>query len=113
MSFNNTKANIILQNAKNVKQYLNKAISQCNKSKGIVCPEKDFTRNRVFTLETMQRCIHGMGGQSLNKELYSYFNKYGVTEPVQAKKSAFVQQRNKIKPELTAVNQLLLGVQTA
>lgn len=56
----------------------------------VVEPSKNFTRNRIFTLETMQRCILGMGGQSLNKELYAYFNKRGVVELNQAKKSAFL-----------------------
>ncbi len=88
--------------AESVKQKLNNAISDIVNSdtKAVVCPEKDFTRNRVFTLETMIRIILGMGGQSLNKELYAYFNKNGVVDAKQAKKSAFVQQRAKIKPEL-------------
>ncbi len=88
-------------NAENVKQKLNTAISNIVNSdtRAVVCPEKDFTRNRVFTLETMIRIILGMGGQSLPKELYAYFNKCGIIEK-SAKKSAFVQQRAKIKPEL-------------
>lgn len=88
------------QSATQIKDNLNKAISLSDKTKGVVCPDKNFTRNRVFNLDTMQRCILGMGGQSLNKELYAYFNKCGVVELNQAKKSAFNQQRDKITPEL-------------
>ena len=87
-------------NSFSIKTCLNMAISSIDKSKGVVCPEKNFTRNRVFNLDTMQRCILGMGGQSLNKELYAYFNKCGVAELNQAKKSAFNQQRDKITSEL-------------
>ncbi len=88
--------------AKMTKQRLDSAIDTVltEPSKGVVCPEKDFTRDRVFTLRKMVDIILGMGGQSLNKELYAYFNKYGIVDERTAKKSAFVQQRAKIKPEL-------------
>ena len=89
-------------NAEDVKNILNKSISNVAEepSTGVVRPGKDFTRNRVFDLKTMMRIILGMGGQSLNKELYAYFNKCGVVDQKKAKKSAFVQQRAKIRPEL-------------
>lgn len=62
-------------------------------------PEKSFTRDRVLTLPIMSKIIIGMGGQSLPKELHNYFNKCGVIEDKTAKRSAFQQRRELIKPE--------------
>lgn len=62
----------------------------------VMNPDKDFTRRRKLNLHEMVRIILSMGGQSLKLELLKYFN--FATET--ATSSAFVQQRNKIKPEL-------------
>ena len=64
-------------------------------SKFVVAPDKDFTRNRTLTFKKMLHIILGMGGASLQKELHDYFeDNTGF-----ATKSAFVQQRGKIRPE--------------
>lgn len=59
-----------------------------------VSPFTDFSRNRIFTFNDTFRCILGMAGNSLNKELYDFFK----NKPKSATASAFVQQRAKIKP---------------
>lgn len=64
-------------------------------SKFVVTPDKDFTRNRTLTFNKMLHIILGMGGCSIHKELSDYFED---TEGF-ATKSAFVQQRGKIRPE--------------
>ena len=68
----------------------------------VATPDKDFTRNRVFTFEKMIKIILGMGGNSIQKELSDYFD----TTNDFATKSAFVQQRGKLLPE--AFKHLLL-----
>ena len=55
-------------------------------------PSKDFTRNRKLSFETIIKMMIGMGGNSLCKEIYDWFNYAEDTASV----SAFVQQRNKI-----------------
>lgn len=58
-------------------------------------PGIDFTRNRKLPLSTMLLMLVGMGGGSLMKELHEWFDLSAHTASI----SAFVQQRNKIKPE--------------
>ena len=58
-------------------------------------PGKDFSRKRKLPLQTMLLMLIGMGSGSLSKELYDWF---GYTSST-ATASAFVQQRNKIRPE--------------
>ena len=58
-------------------------------------PGIDFTRNRKLPLSTMLLMLIGMGGGSLMKELHEWFDLSAHTASI----SAFVQQRNKIKPE--------------
>lgn len=58
-------------------------------------PENDFTRNRKLPLETMLKGIIGMESGSLTNEMIDMFN--ATLDMPTA--SAFVQQRNKIKPE--------------
>ena len=58
-------------------------------------PGKDFTRNRKLSLKTMLLMLIGIGGGNLAKELYDWFGYKTDTPTV----SAFVQQRDKIKPE--------------
>ena len=57
-------------------------------------PETDFTRDRKLSLETMLKIIISMQGGSINRELYDYDKTIDVTS------SAFVQQRDKITPEM-------------
>ena len=63
-------------------------------------PGKDFTRNRKLTFETMLKMMICMGGNTLNEELYDWFEFSADTSSV----SAFVQQRNKLLP--TALQEL-------
>ena len=58
-------------------------------------PENDFTRNRKLPLETVLKGIIGMESGSLTNELIDLFN----AAPDMPTASAFIQQRNKIKPE--------------
>lgn len=67
-----------------------------DKEKYVKNPGSDFTRDRKLNLETVIRLILCMQGNSLPKELYEYFK--ASEEHVTA--SAFVQQRDKIKPAL-------------
>jgi hypothetical protein len=55
----------------------------------------DFTRNRKLSLKQMLTGIVGMGGGTLSNELLNMFDYSADT----ASSSAFIQQRNKIKPE--------------
>lgn len=71
----------IIHIASTQRQYLNNSIT-------------DFTRNRKLSLETMLNLIIAMQGGSLNREFYDYDTKLDITT------SAFIQQRDKIKPEL-------------
>lgn len=58
-------------------------------------PEKDFSRKRKLPLKTMLFMLVGIGSGSLTKELYDWFGYASNT----ATSSAFVQQRDKIRPE--------------
>lgn len=63
-----------------------------NSSDFLQNPSKDFTRNRKLSFETIIKMMIGMGGNSLCKEIYDWFNYAEDTASV----SAFVQRRNKI-----------------
>ena len=58
-------------------QQLNYIINQMSRatSSFVVSPSANFTRNRVFTFLNTLKCIIGMAGNSLNKELYDFFKK--------------------------------------
>lgn len=58
-------------------------------------PGIDFTRTRKLSFETMMNFILAMNGNSIYTELMTYFE----YDPDTASTSAFVQQRDKIKPE--------------
>lgn len=58
-------------------------------------PKKDFSRKRKLPLETMLLMLVGMGSGSLSKELYDWLE---FSEDMPSA-SAFVQQRNKVRPE--------------
>lgn len=57
-------------------------------------PGRDFSRNRKLSFETMLKMLVGIGGNSLCKELYEWFDFNVDTASV----AAFVQQRDKILP---------------
>lgn len=78
--------------------YLTESISDIisDSSAYAMNPETDFTRDRKLPLAEMTRIILSMGGQSLPLELLNYFS-FSIET---ASSSAFVQQRNKIKPLL-------------
>ncbi len=57
-------------------------------------PDKDFIRDRKLPLKTMLQIIISMQGGSISRELYDYDKTIDVTS------SAFVQQREKITPEM-------------
>lgn len=58
-------------------------------------PERDFTRNRKLNFNETVKLILSMRGNSLNNELYDYYNEHKVSLTA----SGFVQQRDKIKYE--------------
>ncbi len=58
-------------------------------------PETDFKRHRKFGFSSVIRFILSMGSSSLGRELVKYFQ----FQPGFPSVSAFVQQRQKIKPE--------------
>ena len=61
-----------------------------------VCdPQKNFSRTRKLPFYKVIKMLIGMGGNSLGKELLDWFGYSEETVSV----SAFVQQRNKIKPD--------------
>lgn len=66
-----------------------------DKEKYVENPGKDFTRDRKLTFEKMMRVIFMMGGQSIFRELLEYHG-FSASTPTA---SAFVQRRQKIKPE--------------
>lgn len=57
-------------------------------------PQKNFSRTRKLPFYTVIKMWIGMGGNSLGKELLDWFEYSEET----ASESAFVQQRNKMKP---------------
>lgn len=66
-----------------------------NPSDYCVNSRTNFTRNRKLSLKQMLTGIIGMGGGTLSNELLDMFNYSADT----VTSSAFIQQRNKIKPE--------------
>jgi hypothetical protein len=58
-------------------------------------PEKDFIRTRKLDFPTVLKMLLSMEGNSLQKELYDFFEYSTDT----ASASAFIQQRDKIYPE--------------
>lgn len=57
-------------------------------------PQKNFSRIRKLPFYTVIKMLIGMGGNSMGKDLLEWF---GYSEET-ASTSAFIQQRNKIKP---------------
>ena len=58
-------------------------------------PQRNFSRNRKLSFETVIKSIIGMESKSLTNELLDFFN----SSPDTPSASAFIQQRSKIKPE--------------
>ena len=68
---------------------------QNNKRRGPVNPEKDFKRHRKLGFSAVIRLILSIGSAPLGQELLKYFQFDSNFPSV----SAFIQQRQKIKPE--------------
>ena len=80
-----------------VNQYLNEALDQVAAAKDsyVKNPGVDFTQNRKLPFKTMMSLILDMSGGSLTKEMIAFWDRTNVS----VTKSAFVQQRDKIRPE--------------
>ena len=81
-----------------IKGKLNEAIQSVCDAIGIfsVCPERDFTRERILTPDKLIRFLLSMEGKALGTEMLNYFG-CSVKTP---SPSAFVQQRAKIGPDM-------------
>ena len=81
---------------KQAKRLLSSAISEVTRTPQLYCidPKRDFTRTRKITMKTILEGTINMEGRSLPNELTDMFN--NVDAPTV---SAFVQQRDKVKPE--------------
>ena len=82
---------------KQIRKLLMTEINKVSNNPKIFCfnPESSFTRNRKISMKNVLTGIIGMGSGSLTNELIDFFK----TSPDMPTKSAFVQQRSKIKPE--------------
>ena len=85
-----------MNNARRVKRSLKNCINEVSLKKDLYCynPGVDFSRDRKLTFSEMLKAILCFSGKSLNKELLEIF---GCKSNI-ASVSAFVQQRDKIKP---------------
>ena len=80
-------------NSAKIKGKLNNAIScACERIDEFKRAPNDFTRTRSLTPEVMIRTILGLHGQRLDKEM--------ILAGIDVSASAFVQRRDKIKPEM-------------
>lgn len=82
---------------KHIKNLLMSEIKKAASKPEIYCfhPDSDFTRNRKLSMEAVLTGIIGMESSSLTNELIDLFH----SSPQMPTASAFIQQRNKIKPE--------------
>ncbi|MBR5180511.1 MAG: IS4 family transposase [Lachnospiraceae bacterium] len=82
---------------KQVKKLLMDEIRKVSQSIERYCinPSKDFTRTRKLPIEKLMLGIIGMESGSITNELLDYYD----ISPETPTASAFVQQRNKLKPE--------------
>ena len=80
-----------------INQKLSKAIETVVENKELYTqkPTKDFTRNKKLTMYDMIYSLLSMTGGSLTSELFEY----SKIKKISFSKSAFVQQRSKIRPE--------------
>ena len=82
-------------NSAKIKEKLNNAIScACERIDEFKRSPNDFTRTRSLTPEVMVRTILGLHGQRLDKEM--------ILAGTDVSASAFVQRRDKIRPEMFA-----------
>lgn len=84
----------MIKHEKRVKNNLLSVINKMdeNHKKFVVDSTKHFTRKGKLEFSELIRLIISMGGNSLNKEILSYFN----YDPQACSKSAFVQKRGKL-----------------
>ena len=82
--------------SKRVKNKLFSIISDMEKDKYqyVKNPNSDFVRTRKLSFSTIMKILISMGGNTLHKELYSFFE-FSNDTPTS---SAFVQQRSKLLP---------------
>lgn len=82
--------------SKKVKNKLFSIISDMekNNSSFVRNPNSDFIRTRKLSFSVMMKMLISMGGNTLHKELYSFFD-FSTDTPTS---SAFVQQRSKLLP---------------
>ena len=82
---------------KHIKKLLMDEIKKVSQSIEQYCfnPMKDFTRTRKLPIEKLMLGIIGMESKSITNELLNYYD----ISPETPTASAFVQQRNKLKPE--------------
>ena len=83
--------------SKHVKKLLMDEIRKVAQSVEQYCnnPSKDFTRTRKLPIEKLMLGIIGMESGSITNELLNYYD----ISPDAPTASAFVQQRDKLKPE--------------
>ena len=97
---------------KQAKKLLSSAISDVTRTPHMYCvdPKRDFTRTRKITMKTILECAINMEGKSLSNELTDIFNNLEDVPTV----SAFVQQRDKVKPEAfeAVFNKFTSGIRT-
>lgn len=82
-------------NPNRLKSILQHQINNMNESEYAKRPGKDFSRSRKLPLNALVTTILHMEGRSIGNELLSSFPKAKDTPSV----SAFVQQRNKLRPD--------------
>ena len=81
-----------MQDAKKIKENLENLIQNMSKDPSSWAKNpNDFTRNRKLGFSKLIRFLLCMRGNTINKEIYDYFNKDELMT-----KSAFVQQRRKL-----------------
>ena len=97
---------------KQAKRLLSSAISDVARTPESYCvdPKRDFTRTRKITMKTILEGTINMEGKSLPNELTDMFNNLESAPTV----SAFVQQRDKVKPEAfeAVFNKFTSGIET-
>lgn len=82
---------------KKIKRNLFDSINHLSQMKEnfVLCPEKDFTRNRKLSFKKVIMLLISMGSSTVTKELLDYFD-FKIDTPTA---SSLIQQRNKLKPE--------------
>lgn len=65
-----------------------------HRSEFVQNPNKDFVRSRKLSFSAMVKILISMGGSTLQKELYNFFD-FDTATPTS---SAFIQQRSKLLP---------------